>query len=91
MLPIVATLAGAGLDLLASVIKQKGKEVIEKKFGVEIPNDLQSLTPEKIEELRKLEEKKKEIQKEINQLTSLREALKRETTNIAGAKIEASP
>ena len=38
-----------------------------------------------------LEEKKKEIQKEINQLTSLREALKRETTNIAGAKIEASP
>jgi len=55
MLPIVATLAGAGLDLLASVIKQKGKEVAEKKLGVKIPDTPENLTPEKLIELRKLQ------------------------------------
>ena len=55
MLPIVATLASAGLTLLAEAIKRKGKDLVEKKLGVKIPDDPQELTPDKIEELHRLE------------------------------------
>jgi len=55
MLPIVAALANAGLTLLAEAIQKKGKEVVEKKLGVKIPDDPKELTPEKIEELHRIE------------------------------------
>ncbi len=55
MLPIVQILAGAGLNLLATVIKQKGKEFVEDKLGIEIPEDPSLLTPEKLQQLKQAE------------------------------------
>jgi len=55
MAPIIAALANAGLTLLAEAIQKKGKEVVEKKLGVKIPDDPKELTPEKIEELHRIE------------------------------------
>lgn len=56
MVPIVATLlttlAQNGLGLLSSAIQAKGKEVVEKTFGVDIPDDP---TPAQIEKLRQLQ------------------------------------
>ena len=53
MIPIVAglltTLAQNGLGLLSSAIQAKGKEVVEKTLGVEIPDDP---SPEAISKLR---------------------------------------
>jgi len=36
MAPIVATLAKAGLNLLANVVMTKGKEAVEEKFGIDL-------------------------------------------------------
>jgi len=55
MLPVIQTLAGAGLNLLASVVKKKGKEFVEKKLGVKIPDTPEQLTEEKLQELKQLE------------------------------------
>ncbi len=55
MLPIVQMLAGAGLNLLATVIKQKGKEFVEDKLGIQIPEDPSLLTPEKLQQLKQAE------------------------------------
>ena len=55
MLGIVSTLAGAGLNLLASAIQKKGKEFIEEKLGLKIPDDPALLTPEKLQELKQIE------------------------------------
>ena len=56
MVPIVATLLGTlaqnGLGLLSSAIQAKGKEVVEKTFGVDIPDDP---TPAQVEKLRQLQ------------------------------------
>lgn len=56
MAPIVAslltTLAQNGLGLLSSAIQAKGKEVVEKTFGVDIPDDP---TPAQVEKLRQLQ------------------------------------
>lgn len=55
MAPIIAALANAGLTLLAEAIQKKGKKIVEKKLGVKIPDDPKELTPEKIEELHRIE------------------------------------
>ncbi len=55
MLSIIQTLAGAGLNLLASAIQRAGKEVIEKKLGIKIPDTPDQLTPEKLQQLKQLE------------------------------------
>jgi hypothetical protein len=56
MIPVVATLlttlAQNGLGLLSSAIQAKGKEVVEKTFGVDIPDDP---TPAQVEKLRQLQ------------------------------------
>lgn len=55
MVPIIQALAGAGLNLLASVIKEKGKDIVEEKLGIKIPDDPNLLTPEKLQELKQVE------------------------------------
>jgi len=64
MAPIIGILAGEGLKLLSDVIRKKGKEVVEEKFGVKIPDTVEKLTPDKIVELKKLEyEHQEELKK----------------------------
>jgi len=48
---IFAALAKAGLSMLGNAVLAKGKEVIEDKLGVKIPDDPRELTPEKAAEL----------------------------------------
>ena len=51
-LPVIfAALAKAGLSLLGNAVLAKGKEAIEQKLGVKIPDDPRELTPEKSAEL----------------------------------------
>jgi hypothetical protein len=48
---LLATLAQNGLGMLASAIQAKGKEVIEEKIGVKIPDDPAKLSPELLQQL----------------------------------------
>lgn len=48
---VLAKLAESGLGMLAGAIEAKGKEVIEDKLGVKIPDRAEDLTPEKLQEL----------------------------------------
>jgi hypothetical protein len=50
--PILSSLAANGLGLLSSAIQAKGKEFIEDKLGVKIPNDASQLTPELLSQLK---------------------------------------
>lgn len=56
MIPIIggllATLANAGMNLLGGAIEAKGKEFVENKLGVKIPNNP---TPEDLFKLKQLE------------------------------------
>ena len=56
MIPIIGallgTLAESGLTLLSSAIQAKGKEVVEKTLGVQIPDNP---TPADVEKLRQLQ------------------------------------
>jgi len=49
--PLLSTLASNGLSMLAGAIQAKGKEVIEDKLGVQIPEEPSKLTPELLQEL----------------------------------------
>ena len=55
MIPIVASLLGTlaqnGLGLLSSAIQAKGKEVVEKAIGFNIPDDPSPATVEKLRQL----------------------------------------
>ncbi len=75
MAPLIAALASAGLNLLAEAIQRKGKEVVEKKLGIKIPDDPKGLTPEKIEELHRVE-----IEHEIDLLTLIQSGFESVTT-----------
>lgn len=59
MIPVLAgllsTLAGNGLNVLVSAITAKGKEFVENKIGMKIPDDISKLTPEFMVELKKAE------------------------------------
>lgn len=59
MIPIAAallsTLASNGLNTLVSAITTKGKEFVEEKIGIKIPDDPTKLTPELVVELKKAE------------------------------------
>jgi hypothetical protein len=48
---IFAALAKAGLSILGNAVLAKGKEVIENKIGIKIPDDPRDLSPEKVREL----------------------------------------
>ena len=60
MLPIVGALASAGLNLLADVIREKGKDFVEKKFNVKIPDNPEQLDQETLLKLKELELKHEE-------------------------------
>ncbi len=49
--PLLAKLASSGLDMLGNAIMAKGKEVVEEKLGVKIPDDPAKLTPELLQQL----------------------------------------
>ena len=55
LVPIVKALIANGLGTLASAVAAKGKEYIEDKIGVEIPDTADGLTGDKLLELKKAE------------------------------------
>lgn len=55
LLPVLSTLASKGLNVLVGAITAKGKEFVEEKIGMKIPDDASQLTPELIVELKKAE------------------------------------
>jgi len=57
MAPIISFLASEGLSLLAKVIQKKGKEYIEKKFNIKIPNNIENIDKETLLKLKELEQK----------------------------------
>ena len=57
MVGIAGALASAGLNLLADVIREKGKDFVEKKFGVKIPDN-----PEELQNNQELLVKLKELE-----------------------------
>lgn len=59
--PILATLASNGLNVLVSAITAKGKEFVEDKIGMKIPDDASKLTPELMVELKKAEMQHEEV------------------------------
>lgn len=52
MLPLLQALAANGLNLIASAVMTKGKEVVEDKLGVKLD---ENISPEKALELKQLE------------------------------------
>ena len=55
MAPLVASLLSSGLSLLGNAVLEKGKDYVEKKLGIELPDENSSVSPEKLAELRQLE------------------------------------
>lgn len=94
MIPIVASLLGTlaqnGLGLLSSAIQAKGKQVVEEKLGVKIPDNP---TPEDVAKLRQLQYEHEErllelgiakAELEQKELESLLEAQKNQENNVTG-------
>jgi hypothetical protein len=63
--PVLTTLASSGLTLLAEVIKVKGKQVVEDKLGMKIPDEVEQLTPEIIYGLKIAEMEHEEALQEL--------------------------
>lgn len=61
LVPILQTLAANGLGILAGAIQVKGKEVIEAKLGVKIPERPEDITGDKLVELKAAEMKHEEF------------------------------
>lgn len=59
--PVLSALASNGLSILSNAILAKGKDVVEEKLGVKIPDDVKGLTADKISELRLAEMKHEEF------------------------------
>lgn len=53
--PLLSSLAASGMSMLASAIQAKGKEFIEDKIGIKIPDDTSKLTPELLADLKRAE------------------------------------
>jgi len=66
LIPLFTSLASNGLGLLSSAIQAKGKEVIEEKLGIKIPDDPEKLTPEIIEKLKIAEMEHEEVLIELS-------------------------
>lgn len=49
--PLLAKLAESGLEMVGNAILSKGKEVVEEKLGVKIPDDPAKLSPEFLQQL----------------------------------------
>ena len=55
MAPLVASLLSSGLSLLGNAVLEKGKAYVEKKLGIELPDENDTVSSEKLAELRQLE------------------------------------
>lgn len=55
MIPIVAALMTEGLSILGNAVLAKGKEAIEERFGVALPDGDKSIDPNVIGRLKELE------------------------------------
>lgn len=55
MIPIVAALMEAGLGMLGNAVLAKGKEVVEDKLGIKLPDGDKPLDPAQVVELKKAE------------------------------------
>lgn len=55
MAPLIAQLVSSGLGLLANALVSKGKDYVEEKLGVEIPDLDKPVSPEQLVQLRALE------------------------------------
>lgn len=57
MAPLIAALINAGLPLLANAVMSKGKDIVEEKTGIKLPDIQmgQSIPPEQVVALRKVE------------------------------------
>jgi len=85
MLPLIAALVNAGLPLLAGAVMSKGKELVEEKTGIKLP-DLQvgqSLPPEQVAELARIE---KDRAIELERLANDRLRIDAEDRNSARAR-----
>lgn len=58
---IVGALIKAGLGIIGNAVLAKGKEYVEEKIGVKIPDDPAGLTPDKLLELKEAEFKHQEF------------------------------
>lgn len=79
--PLLTELAKNGLSMIGDAILSKGKDVVEEKLGVKIPDDPKKLTPELLQQLTirqmeheeflvsaRLEEKKLELEEHKTEL-----------------------
>ena len=55
MAPLVASLLSSGLSLLGNAVLEKGKDYVEKKLGIELPDESTPASAEKLAELRQAE------------------------------------
>jgi hypothetical protein len=57
MLPLIAALVNAGLPLLAGAVVSKGRELVEEKTGIKLPDIQtgQSIPPEQVAQLAQIE------------------------------------
>jgi hypothetical protein len=58
---LIKTLAANGLSTLASAVQAKGKEWVEDKIGVKLPDDPAGVTGDKLVELKKAEMQHEEV------------------------------
>jgi len=81
LLPILSSLASSGLNTLVGAISAKGKELVEDKLGIKIPDDASHLTPELLSQL-----KIKEMEHESDLLAM---AVEKKKLEIESERIEA--
>jgi hypothetical protein len=57
MLPLIAALVNAGLPLLAGAVMSKGRELVEERTGIKLPDMHvgQAIPPEQVAELARIE------------------------------------
>lgn len=80
MAPLVAQLIKSGVSLLGGALASKGKEFVEEKLGVTLPDLDKPVSQEKLAELRQLEMDHEEKLLEF--------AIRRETLDLEGFKEE---
>jgi len=55
MIPIAAMLLEQGLSILGNAVLAKGKDIVEDKLGVKLPDEQKPLAPEQVVRLKELE------------------------------------
>lgn len=65
MAPLIAQLIASGVGLLGNALLNKGKDFVEEKLGVDLPDINTPVAPEKLIELRALEFKHEESLRQI--------------------------